>query len=526
MHPDRDFDRTAELPAAAKDLTQDLGLGAVTKAMAADDKFLSEIANVALLTSLTTPAEILFRQAVLRDCIAREDVARGIYALAVEAIDTERKQFWGGLSRNPGYVLHRSVEVLQMFVGLLKRLLKIAKEAEAGFESAGFRRFFAMLIEELSDEYFAEIAGHLRQLRFRGGILMSAALGDGNKGRDYTLRQPNASERGWLGRLFIAGPPEYTYRLHPRDEAGGRMLAELRDRGINPVAYALARSTDHILSFFTLLRAELAFYVGCLNLRQALESKGQRVAFPRPAAVGERRFSCRGIYDAALQLSMTAKAVGNEVNGEGKEIVVITGANQGGKSTFLRSTGLAFLMMQCGMFVAADEFETGVARRLFTHFKREEDATMRSGKLDEELARMDAIAGQVRAGAVVLFNESFAATNEREGSEIARGIVNALLDCGTRVFFVTHMYDFANGVRESRAERALFLRAERTEDGRRSFRMIEAEPLTTSFAADVYRKIFGAGDDGQSEPVSCPRRLLPPPLFPNGAANERGSAGD
>jgi DNA mismatch repair ATPase MutS len=64
----------------------------------------------------------------------------------------------------------------------------------------------------------------------------------------------------------------------------------------------------------------------------------------------------------------------------------LTGANQGGKSTFLHSIGLAQLMMQSGMFVGAERFEAAPCPALFTHYKREEDATMKSGKLDEELA--------------------------------------------------------------------------------------------------------------------------------------------
>ncbi|MGW4824839.1 hypothetical protein ACWEP4_39480 [Streptomyces sp. NPDC004227] len=50
----------------------------------------------------------------------------------------------------------------------------------------------------------------------------------------------------------------------------------------------------------------------------------------------------------------------------------------------LRSAGLAQLMMQAGMFVPADSFAADVRTRLFTHFRREEDAEMESGKLDEE----------------------------------------------------------------------------------------------------------------------------------------------
>ena len=62
----------------------------------------------------------------------------------------------------------------------------------------------------------------------------------------------------------------------------------------------------------------------------------------------------------------------------------------------------------------------------------EEDATMESGKLDEELGRVSAIAGQITRHSILLCNESFAATNEREGSEIARQVVRAMLTSTSR----------------------------------------------------------------------------------------------
>jgi DNA mismatch repair ATPase MutS len=148
--------------------------------------------------------------------------------------------------------------------------------------------------------------------------------------------------------------------------------------------------------------------------------------------------------------------------------------------------------MQCGLFVAADTFRADVRRGLFTHFRREEDASLRSGKLDEELGRMSSIVDQVNAHSLVLLNVSFASTNEREGSEIARQIVHALVDAGVKVGYVTHMFDLADGFAQERAGAALFLRAERLPDGGRTFRVVEGEPLPTSHGMDVYRGIFGA----------------------------------
>jgi DNA mismatch repair ATPase MutS len=191
-----------------------------------------------------------------------------------------------------------------MFVTMLKKLKNIADEHADRFESEGFTAFFAMLKKELEEEYFASIENHLRELKFRNGVLISAALGQGNKGTHYVLRKAPDKKQSWMKRTFVQKAPVYTYRLHPRDESGARALSEVRDRGINLVANALAQSTDHILSFFTMLRTELAFYVGCLNLQGQLAQMGEPITFPLPMASSDRRHSFRGLYDVCLALSM------------------------------------------------------------------------------------------------------------------------------------------------------------------------------------------------------------------------------
>ena len=356
-----------------------------------------------------------------------------------------------------------------------------------------------MLKSELSDEYFIAIERHLSRLKFRHGVLISAQLGKGNKGKSYTLRKANEDARSWLTRLLAERPPSYSFQLHPRDEAGARALSELSDRGINLVANALAQSTDHILSFFQMLRTELAFYVGCLNLHGQLAQMGEPICFPVSAPAGQRKLSFSGLYDVSLALSMSRKVVGNDLNADHSDLIMVTGANTGGKSTFLRSVGLAHLMMQAGMFVAAKTFSSEVSDGLCTHYKREEDTTMESGKWDEELSRMSAIVGQIKSNSILLFNESFASTNEREGSEIASQIVRALLDRHVKVFFVTHLYHFAHSFFVRRSDRATFLRAERRSDGTRPFKLIEGEPLQTSYGEDLYRAVFsGTGQRRQS----------------------------
>jgi hypothetical protein len=461
--------------------------------MAENDTYLRDVARKALATASGNDiATIDHRQAVLGDCLANATVIRELYALVVGTIEARRKHFWGVLSRFPGSVLSGSVDLLQVLMTRLGELRGFAREHASRFESRGFTSLFAMIEREFGDDYFDEVANHLAELKFRSGVLMSAELGEGNKGRNYVLRLIGDRRPKWLRRLLGDRRPEYTFHLHPRDEAGARALAEMRDRGINLVANATAQSADHIVGFFEMLRAELAFYVGALNLHERLSRRGSPTCFPHAEAIGSRRLRFDGLYDVSLALTMDRRIVGNGVDADRRNLVVITGANQGGKSSFLRSVGLAQWMMQSGLFVGAESFAAEVVTRLFTHYRREEDETMRSGKLDEELSRMSDIADAIDANALVLFNESFTSTNEREGSEIARQIVSALLESGVKVFFVTHLYTFAHGWFEQARDDVLFLRAIRRPDGTRSFTLEAGEPSETSYGKDLYTAVFGA----------------------------------
>ena len=506
----QDFDRRAGLPWNEEALTTDLSLNTLFNAMAGGDDCVFEVARKAIFDSLTGDVDaIRYRQAVLQECLDHPAIVRELYAVAGDAMEKQRRHFLGGvLARYPDQVLRHSIDLMSVLLEFQKKLRKIADAHADKFVSEGWAGFFAALKRELDDDYFVDARQHLEQLTFRNGVLLSAALGRANKGSDYVLRRFPEREgtwselwRDWIDALRRLLPhreetcpiwlrprqsPVYSFSLHPRDEAGTRALGELRNRGIALVADALAQSTDHVRDFFGMLQAELAFYVGCINLHEQLARKNHPVCMPAPAAVAERRLSCRGLYDLCLALNLDQTVVGNDANADKKDLVIVTGANQGGKSTFLRSIGLAQLMMQCGMFVSADDFCSSVCDGLFTHYKREEDPGMKHGKLDEELKRISDIIDHVTPDSLILFNESFAATNEREGSNIARQITTALLDKRVRIVCVTHLYELAHGFYQRNVGNILFLRAERE----RTFKLVEGEPLPTSFGQDLYNSIF------------------------------------
>lgn len=511
---DRGFDFKAKPPWHAEELAADLDLETLFAAMSRGDEQIHAVVRQVILAGVAADREtVLYRQKILEDCLRQPGLVRELFDLATEGMGQAKKRYRRYLSSSTRFTLWSAIEELSEFLALLKKLRQFTEMHAKRFSSEGWLTFFRSVKDELNDVFFAAARDHLGQLKFPNGVLLSARLGMGSKGYDYILHKaPPRNRLLWIHRLltwFVSRfkelpPPPCSFTIHPRDEAGHTALDELESRAIRHAAKALARTRDNVCNFYAALHDELAFFIGCLNLHERLTAVNCPWCFGVPLAAGGRKLSFEGLYDLSLALRLGRPIVGNDVNAEGKTLVVVTGANQGGKSTFLRSVGQAQLLLQCGMPVPAGSFSSSLHDGIYTHFRREEDATLTSGKLDEEFLRMSRIIDHISRNPLILFNESFAATNEREGAEIGSQIISALVDCGARVVCVTHMYELARWFHDRHADQFLFLRAERKEDGARTFRLIEGGPLRTSYGEDLYRSVFGAQEREQSE--STPAR--------------------
>jgi hypothetical protein len=503
MYPDRAFDPEADLAPHVPDLRQDLELDRLLSVMARDDDYLYTVCERGLFNGITSPEVIRYRQGALRDCLAHPGTVIEIYNVVFEALAAERKHwlFRSAMYQpTPDKLLSRALSLLSVFLDALVRIRDLTAAHRGEFNSAAFTQLFATLARELSDDYIAEVRTHLAQCRFPRGAHFSARIEKGCSSTDYTLRTPNrVGLLGQLGQLASADAKSYSFRIPDRDIAAMDAAAELYARGIMEVSQTLTRASDHVTAFLRQLRAELGFYIGCYHLRRELDERALPACFPEPVEAGSQTLTCRDLYDPCLGLHVDHPVVGNDIDADGTCVVVVTGANQGGKSTFLRSVGAAQLMMQAGMFVPAEFFRANTRTGVFTHFKREEDQTMTHGKFDEELVRMSHLIDRMGGDALLLCNESFAATNEREGSAIARDVIDALDSAGVKIIYVTHMFDLASTLAARHDDTQLFLRAERRSDGTRTLRVVPGAPLPTSHGDDVYRRIFGT--DPELEPA-------------------------
>ena len=489
MHPDADFDAAAAEPAGSDDLAQDLELDYLWDVMSGDDPLRRSAARAAFLQPEQTPEVIRYRQQALADVLRNGPALEELYTLTARALAAEHEGYIGILNRRPDPLLHHAVRVLTTLADVIDDLRRWAGTAAPEFSSPAFIAFFETLRTQLDDDYMHELRGRLKQLEFPSGLLMSARLGPAAQVTGWVLRRPRPENRRILSRVALKRPL-YSFTIPDRDEAGHNALADLRDRSINDVANAASQAVDHVLAFFTAMRTELAFYLGCARLEHNLCQLGANLTMPDPAEP-DQSMAATGLYDASLAIRAGTAPVASDVDLAGGDVLIVTGANHGGKTTFLRALGTAQLMMQAGMFVTATRFTAPLAGAVHTHWAREEDIGLEHGKLDEELDRMSTIVDRIRPGDLLLCNESFSSTNEAEGSEIALELTRALSSAHVQLRYVTHLYDFAHELERAASPTATFLRAPRDDAGMRTYQLEPGPPLSTSFGVEVFDRVFG-----------------------------------
>lgn len=481
LDPDGTVDLSAGSSRAESDLVRDLRVDSVVGAMGGGDPHIEQVSLAAMLRGASGAAALAHRHAVLRDSLDHPTAIREMYDRATSSV-ADSKRVWRG--NRPATLLVSSIDEMEELLSALRWFAELARRHATTFASDGLRDLLARLRGALDDEFFGTATELLQALRLPRGTMIGATLGRGAKGSSYSLLRDEAGRRSWTSRLLQKAYDPHGFEVDDDDAASSKALARLVARGLDDPAHHLTSAVEDVIDLLDELRSELAFYVGCTNLYDRLRAAGVPTCIPRVVGT-PRTFKASDLHDVSLCL-LQGGAVGNDVAIEEQGLVMITGANQGGKSTFLRSVGLSQLMMRAGMFVAARDLEASSPTRVLTHFTREEDATMTRGKLDEELARMSSLVDELGPGAALLLNESFAATNEAEGSEIARQVVRALVSSGVHVFYVTHLYDLASSLAGDGSLPSVFLRADRD----RSFRVSPGPPAPTSHGRDIYEEVF------------------------------------
>lgn len=474
-----------------------------------DDIFLEKTMEKIMMEPLETKQDIKFRQEIIKDCIANGAFIQELYKFAFDTMEDWKRlgrRVANSNNRDTGANLVSEIYVLRLFVERLSQLKTLVEKEEFEFHSEGLRKFVNRLQMDFSEPLETNLSKLLDDIAFyidtaqnetertnkdkrflnKSKIIMKCDIRQGLKFDHWEMVEIQTVKKKMksklVGRLLDTVAPEV-----PDDN----IVGEIKQMEYQAVRYIMSYCDGFVArckDFFEQLLFQTAFYMGAYRISEKLSER--EIAYCYPIVADKNRLCFEELKDIVMAVEQDVNPVGNSSDIMDKSLLIITGANQGGKSTFLRSIGVAQVMMQCGLFVGAKQYESEIYTSIFTHFTRREDSEMNSGRLDEELGRMSTIIDYLDEKSLVLLNESFATTTEQEGSVIAYDIISALKKAGVKVLMVTHLLSFAKKIYDKPHEDVEFLSAERLEDGRRTFKMIQHEPELTSFGLDLYDEII------------------------------------
>lgn len=456
-----------------------------------------------MMTPLLTEEEIRYRQSIVEEAINNHNRMGELYRVSKRAMEdiakyaTAKKKMGYGGGSDGGRKTIANIEYLERILYHLGQLDIAFGHWRESVESPEMKKFIDDFFDAYGLEYrecLEKVVRDLRVSTYQGAMDIAASLGPGLSMSAMVvadLRESKAATAGFwksaagkLGNLYREVVEGDTLTLDGDDQNLLQDIQDIKNATVGAIMNYFEPFLEESENFFKQLRSQTAFLMGAVNLYRKV--KNLAVDFCFPTVTKRENISFEGLVEMSLAVSLRRCPVDNTLSAKGKHLLVVTGANQGGKSTFLRSIGIAQILLQCGMYVPAKSFSAGLYRNVFTHFTRKEDSSMNSGRLDEELGRMERIVDHLTQDSVLFLNESFATTTEKEGSIIAEDITKALYEKGIRVMMVTHLLAFAKSCYSQKPEHAMFLSAERKENGARTYRMIEQEPEMTSYGLDLY----------------------------------------
>ena len=457
-------------------VAHDLGLDEIVAAFATEREYQREIQ--ALFYRLPRdPDVILYRQAILEDLLANPELAERFTSLLPLMNSLVQSPYRSKTVMSWLHEVVRRAGELQNMIDCLEGMGQILEAVGDRIHSEGLRNLQGEIRKAQSDPKYQsllkELPVMLSKLEGNASLTIGVNLDSSLRPIQATLLSVNEkpfTDQSLLSRLFgIQTEREGIAPLHSAPKQLSELgsvdpmmvplfadLAKVLEKTAIPIADQLNRYADFHGGLLTDLRQAVIFYLGAVRFIQRFEKLGLPMCRPQIVPSEERRCDVKDAYNVhlALRYRDTGNGAGptiilNDILiGPAGEILILTGPNSGGKTTYMQGAGLVHTLAQIGCYVPGKQAIISPLDQLFTHFPLEEKPESETGRFGEEAIRLGKIFEQVTRHSLVLLNESLSSTSFSDSLYLAQDIVRILRRIGARAIYSTHLLELANRVDE------------------------------------------------------------------------------
>jgi DNA mismatch repair protein MutS len=355
------------------------------------------------------------------------------------------------------YKFHKEGWFLETAALYCDAVLRLAHDLSlADLKSRGFSAFREYLTDYVNSERFAALLAETEKLKADLSALQYCLL---IKGSAITVRK-------YESEIDYSADVEQTFEKFKQGAAKDYRVDFPETPGMNHIEARIlefvarlypdiflylynycVRNADYLDETIVAVDREIQFYISYLEFIEKLKQAGLKFCYPQITAKDKEVYDHEG-FDLALAyrlITENSPVVCNDFYLKDRErIIVISGPNQGGKTTFARAFGQLHYLAGLGCPVPGREARLFLFDKLFTHFEREETINNLRGKLQDDLVRIHEILSQATPNSIIIMNEIFTSTTLQDAVFLSEKVMEKITELDLLCVWVTFIEELAS----------------------------------------------------------------------------------